>query len=191
MRQHLDAIAASLARLGRNELLDRLNPGTERTALASRLRAAGLAAPTRLCELFEWHDGTRVEPGVILDDVQFFPGFYFCSSGDALTNYGAFRDDPRWQEGWLPIFANGGGDFYAIDLAAVEHDDAPVVGFMLGQPDHPIEYEGLELMFATLAKSFEVGAFFVDERGYLEADDVAHGEVARIFNPRVDLWRTH
>lgn len=38
------------------------------------------------------------------------------SLSDAVANYRSFVADPRWAHGWLPIFANGGGDFYVIDL---------------------------------------------------------------------------
>ena len=44
-----------------------------------------------------------------------FPGLYFLSLGDATANYAAFLGDPRWRRGWLPLFADGGGDFYVLE----------------------------------------------------------------------------
>jgi class 3 adenylate cyclase len=37
-----------------------------------------------------------VTPGTSLDDVHLFPGFYFLSLEDSISNFLAFRDDDRW-----------------------------------------------------------------------------------------------
>jgi hypothetical protein len=91
---------------------------------------------------------------------------------------------------WLPVFANGGGDFYVVDFSSGSDLEHPVVGFMLDEAEHPIEYESLPAMIATIAECFEEGAFFVDDRGYLEVDDGRHVEIARRNNPRLAIWRT-
>jgi hypothetical protein len=185
MRDQLDRVAASLADLNRTQLIARLLPGLPRDEVARRLEQAGVAPATCLVELYSWRGGTRVEPGTPLDDVQFFPGFYFLSLDDAIADYRAFRDDARWNPEWFPIFANGGGDFYAV---VVNEEKCPVVGFIIDEDEQSIEYESLDAMIATLAEDFAEGAFFVDDRGYLEMDSRRHGEIARAHNPTVALW---
>lgn len=184
MIEQLDRIYAQLERLGRDEVIRRLQPALTPDEIQRRLADIGLVAPQDVIELYSWHNGTRVEPGTYLDSVHFFPGFSFLSLDDAVRHYVAFRDDERWDRGWLPIFANGGGDFYAV----VACSPFPVVGFLIDQREHPVEYESLDAMVSTLSESFDQGAFFVDQRGYLESDDRRHAEIARRNNPSVALW---
>ncbi|HET7047734.1 MAG TPA: SMI1/KNR4 family protein [Solirubrobacteraceae bacterium] len=184
MRDELDRVAGALAALDRRELLDRLLPGLPKDEVVRRLEQA-VAPPPCLVELYSWRAGTRAGPDTKLGDIAFFPGFYLLSVDDAIVDYLAFRDHPRWNPDWFPIFANGGGDFYA---AVLSDDKCPIVGFMIDEDEQPIEYETLEAMIATLADCFDQGAFFVDDRGYLQMDSARHGEIARAHNPTVALW---
>lgn len=145
----------------------------------------GLDTPADLEDLYSWRNGTRVEAGSDLDSVQFFPGFYLLSLDDALENYEGFRRDSRWDSAWLPVFANGGGDFYAVNTA---EGSGPIIGFIIDQSEHPVEYEGLGAMLETLADCFTEGVCFVDDRGYLEMDDRRHAAIARRHNANLTLW---
>jgi hypothetical protein len=181
----LETIRKYLGQLGRHEVVERLQPGLELDQIDTRLANAGLGPSAEVGGLYSWRNGTRVEPGTTLDSVQFFPGFWLLSLDDVVSNYLAFRDDSRWSSGWLPIFANGGGDFYAVDL---EQRPSPVIGFMVDSESHPVEYESLAHMLDTLAECFAEGAFFVDDQGNLEMDDSRHAQIARRNNPGVPLW---
>jgi hypothetical protein len=145
-----------------------------------------LTAPPELVALYGWRDGTSTA-GVILDDIHLFPGFYLLSAEDAVTNYQAFLTESRWRTGWLPIFANGGGDFYILDLSS------PVVRrvrhFRIEEPEHPIEFNSLNSFLTTLAYAFDRGITYLDPSGYLEMDDLAFGELAAELNPDVGWWR--
>ena len=188
MVKDLEAILVSLEGLGRRTVLSHLRPGVSQSGIETLFGSIGLSVPTNLAGLYAWRDGTAVEPGEPLDDLQFFPGFYFLSLDDAMASYRRFSGDARWSEGWFPVFANGGGDFYAVDLHHSDESDAPVIGFILDQPEHPIEYQGIASMIATIAACYEEGAFYVDARGYLEMDDERHAVVAKLHNPEVPLW---
>jgi cell wall assembly regulator SMI1 len=181
----LERIEAALRALGRTEALRRLLPGVRPETVRERLGEVGLDACRDLLELYAWHGGTRVDASTTLDDVHMFPGFYLLALDDALANYVAFRDDARWNRDWFPAFANGGGDFYAVWL---KDGAGAVVGFLIDQPEQPVEYESLATMFATLADCYDEGVFFVDDRGYLEMDDARHIDIARRHNPGVALW---
>ena len=189
MRDALDAIEGHLQRLGRERLLARLQPGLLPGAARPRLASIGLAAPASLLALYEWRNGTKVTPGESLDDIHLFPGFYLASLDEAIANHQAFKADPRWSRPWLPLFGNGGGDFYVVDMTGQHDPDAPVLGFLLGEPATVVEYEGIEPMVRTIAECYAEGAFFVDDRGFLEVDDDLHASIAERYNPRVELWR--
>jgi cell wall assembly regulator SMI1 len=105
---------------------------------------------------------------------------------DAIVNYKEFVGDARWEPGWLPVFANGGGDFYFVDLSVM--GSTMVRHFRIEQSEHPVEFLDIESMMATLAAGFERGVFFVDGSGYLEMDDRAFASMAREFNPDVPWW---
>ncbi|MBE1605678.1 hypothetical protein [Actinopolymorpha pittospori] len=122
-----------------------------------------------------------------LDDIHIVPGFYLLSIQDAIANCRAFATDSRWTPGWLPLFANGGGDFYVLDLSSPS--GSPVRHFRIEEPEHPIEFGSLRALLTTLAEAFERGVFFVDPNGYLEMDDVVFGELATELNPDVGWWR--
>jgi hypothetical protein len=185
MIESLEVIRSHLQQLNRCEVLTRLLPGLPPSDTLGRLADVGLAMPPDLHDLYSWRNGTRVEPGTDLDTVHFFPGFWFLSLNDALANYRAFRDDGRWDPSLLPVFANGGGDFYAVNA---REKPFHVVGFLIDQSHQPVEYENLGNMIKTLAECFAEHAFFVDDRGYLEMDDRLHREIARRNNPTISLW---
>jgi cell wall assembly regulator SMI1 len=180
----LDRVDAELRRHHRHVLLGAFGEAITEENFALGLTARGLAGCAELRDLYTWHDGTRTD-GVVLDDIQVFPGFYFLSFADALANYDAFCPDPRWDAGWLPLFASGGGDFYVVDLAGA--DRGAIRHFRIGESVHPVEFASLVDMVATLVAAFESGVFFLD-RGYLEVDDHAFADLAARFNPLVPWW---
>jgi hypothetical protein len=137
--------------------------------------------------LYGWKNGISIACSAVLGDIYFFPGFYLLSIEDAVVNYQAFVTDARWTVGWLPLFADGGGDFYVLDLGwpgggGVRH-------FWIDESEHPIEFRSLQALFVTLAAGFDRGIFFVNPRGYLDMDDLVFGGLAAELNPDVDWWR--
>ena len=175
-----------LEQLGRRRTLDALRDGLDARHTKARLREVRLQTASSLEKLFAWHDGTRTEDAASLDDLHLFPGFYFLSLDDALANYRAFVHDERWAPTWLPVFANGGGDFYVIDLGG---DVSPGIRhFRLEEGEHPLEFLSLGDMMTTLAVAYERGVFFVDSSGYLEMDDASFAAVAAELNPDVRWW---
>lgn len=180
MNADLDSILTSLHEL-RRDVAAKLNPRLTGKKIEEAFQQRGIAAPEALVAIYLWHNGTKVNPGDLLDDLHFFPGFYLLSLEDSLKSYDAFKNDERWDRRWFPVFANGGGDFYAVDCQSGE-----VVGFILGEPEQEVEYECLGAMIKTLRECFEKGIFYVSDEGYLESDDQRHLEIARKHNPRIE-----
>lgn len=182
----LAAIGDALLRLGRRVLLQSLQPGLPGARAHEAFGQVGLNPPPELVTLYGWRNGTSTER-VSLDDIHLFPGFYLLSVDDAVANYQAFVTDSRWRTGWLPVLANGGGDFYVVDLSSSA--SSPVRHFRIDELEHPIEFSSLSSLLETLAEAFERGVFFVDPGGYLEMSDRAFGDLAAELNPDVDWWR--
>ena len=187
LAESLATIDAALQRLDRPTLLRALQPGVAGSEVRASLGSVGLPAPSALEELYGWRDGTSTAGVASVDDIHLVPGFYLLSLEDAIANYRAFAADPRWEAGWLPIFANGGGDFYVVDLSSP--GESPMRHFRIDEAEHPIEFSSLGAMLATVAHGFERGTFFVDPDGYLEMDDLAFGALAAELNPDVEWWR--
>lgn len=177
----------ALSRLGREALLQSLQIGLSADAVRSKLASAGLSCTPELEAVYGWRNGTASDSPASLDDIQLFPGFHLLSLEDAVTNYRALVVDDRWTTGWLPVFANGGGDFYVVDLSptgagAVRH-------FWIDEAEHPIEFSSLSAMMATLAQGFARGIVCLDPNGYLERDDMVFGRLATDMNPDIAYWR--
>lgn len=182
----LESIESGLLALGRQSAVAALAAGLNARQVHELLASEGLAAPDEFAELYGWHNGMTISDTSVLDDVQLFPGFYFLSLEDAFANLRAFRSDGRWHAKWLPVFANGGGDFYVVDLS--QADAGPVRHFRIEYSVHPVEFNSLSSMFATINKAIEQGIVCVDEAGYLEMDDFAFGRIASDLNPGVEWW---
>lgn len=183
----LTTIEAALQRLGRGILIQSLRSGISIKTLRSQLTAAELSSSAELESLYGWRNGTSAEIDASLDDVHIFPGFYLLSIEEAIANYHSFVADSRWTPGWLPIFGNGGGDFYVYDMNSPPAH--PVRHFRIEEAEHPVEFGSLEAMMTTLAEAFQRGVFFVDSNSYLEMDDLAFGELAAELNPEIDWWQ--
>lgn len=187
LRTSLDGILAHLVTLGR-PVTQVLKDGLPEGHAARRASGAGLVLPADVAGLYEWRDGTLDYPGAMLDDIHIIPGVYFPSLDETLSNHTAFRDDERWDPSWLPLLANGGGDFFAVDCSGNPGSWGQVSHFMLGEPEHPMLYLSVSSMFATFAEAFNRGIFFPHPSGFLEADDDAYAQLARMMNPEARGW---
>lgn len=175
---YLDAILGFLRGLER-AVTDLFLPGLDGDEVRRSTGAVGLSVPNELVELYACHNGTAVLSGDYLDDLHFFPGFYWLSLGDGLEVYRSISNDRRWDARWFPLFSNGGGDFYAAICDPSSPLHGAVVGFMVGEDEHPIEYASISSMLKVILRCYEEGVFFVSTQGYLEANDPAHEAIAQ------------
>ena len=116
------------------------------------------------------------------------PGFYLLSLDDAIANYRAFAADPRWRFGWLPLFADGGGDFYVVELG--REQSGAVRRFRIDEAEHPIEFATVGDFLGTLAAAFDEGVFLAFDEGGVDMNDELFARLARRLNPDVSRWRT-
>lgn len=180
----LRTIEAALKRLSRAKLLGSLQPGLQPGRVRAVLKKSKLASDSQLEGLLAWRDGTETE-GTVLGEIWLFPGFYMLSLEDAISNHRAFVHDQRWTPSWLPIFADGGGDFYFVDLA---EPVSQVRRFRLEESEYPAEFDSIASMMMTVAAAYQQGVFYVDPQGGLEFDSEKFAILARDYNPTVDWW---
>ncbi len=186
LRESLISVEATLAHLER-KVVQLLRPGLSQGEIESRLAVRHFPSIEEVVDLYEWRDGTDATTGLALDDLHLVPGFYLLSLHDALANFDTFTKSPRWNTSWLPVLANGGGDFLALDTSG-SAGATPVHHLRIEESKHPIEYNSLADMFATFVAAYEQGIFYVDSHGYLEMDDNAYASLAAALNPTVPWW---
>ena len=188
MTDALDRVVAHLRRLGRGAP-DRLQKGLSREELAKWESQLPFALTRELEVIYQWHNGTKDQPGDLLETLYLFPGFYFVPIQEALQIYHAESVNPEWLETWFPVFANGGGDFYLIPCAREKLDATPVIGWIHGEPEKIEEYESLTAMARTLDECFARKAFYLNDEDMMDIDDDRHRVIANRFNPTIPEWQ--
>lgn len=177
----VDSIFGHLRQLG-SMIPSRRRTGLRPESIKKAMQNQGLDAPDELIALYAYCDGTSTQEGEILGEIQLFPGFYWMSLDDALATYRGVSKSVEWGGSWLPIFANGGGDFYAVVCDSDSPYFGEIVGFVLGEPGQIIEFKNIVSLLETIERSFADGVFFISEGG-LKADYPRMRTIAREIQP--------
>lgn len=136
--------------------------------------------------LYTWRNGSEDSEEITLGGLAFFPGFYLMSLEESIQTYMELRARNGWDKSWFPIFASGGGDFYAMNLAP--EAQGQILGFYVFEEEGQVEYRSLKSMLATLKACYEQGIIFRNEQGYLDMDYRKHAEIAHDINPDLKIW---
>jgi hypothetical protein len=185
--QHALARFDAALRLGTPpSALQLLKPGVNADLVRDGLALYGLLTNAQLEALYGWHNGTNSNPGTVLGSMWLLPGFYLLGLDEAIANHTSFKDDSRWDPQWFPVFADGGGDFYIMDLSPKA---APAIRrFYLEGTEQPLHYESLAALIDTAAAALEAGAIYVDETGFVDVDADAFAIIAARLNPNIPWW---
>jgi cell wall assembly regulator SMI1 len=189
LHKALHEVVAHLTRLGRS-VVSQLQPGLSDQDVA-RVEAT---LPFQLTEevraVYRFCNGIALDPTKVLGHQWFFPGFYLPSLEHARERFEGRKLAAQWRKGWFPLFEDGAGDFYIVPCKKKPLDRAPVIGFIHGEPEQPIEYLDVTTMIETLADCYAQGAFFVNQEDMLDVDDDAQERIARQHNPGLDVWQS-
>lgn len=179
----LSGLEVNLERLGRRTLMQALQPGIGSDEVGMLLEGAGLPSDECVEALYSWRNGTQTTD-VTIDEIAIFPGFYLLSLEDAVITYRTMAvAGPRWDAVWLPVFADGGGDYYVVELGG--QSSGWVRHFQIDELEHPYEFRSLTEMVVTLAAAFDQNVFIVDSDGYLEMNDLRFVELVAELNPEM------
>ena len=183
--QLLNEIEKSLQQLD-HSCVEHLNPGLTSQKIQELFEEIPLQLNQDLHALYTWRNGSKDSDGITLGELAFFPGFYLMSLEESIQTYLELRARDVWNKFWFPIFASGGGDFYAMNLAP--EGQGQILGFYVFEEEAQVEYRSLESMLATLKACYEQGIIFRNEQGYLDMDYRKHAEIAHEINPDVKIW---
>ena len=183
--QLLNEIEKSLQQLD-HPCVDHLNPGLSSLKIQELFEEIPLQPNQDLHALYAWRNGSKDSDGITLGELAFFPGFYLMSLEESIQTYLELKETDDWEKSWFPIFASGGGDFYAMILAP--EAQGKILGFYVFEEEAQVEYLSLKSMLATLKTCYEQGIIFRNEQGYLDMDYRKHAEVAHEINPDVKIW---
>jgi hypothetical protein len=182
--ENMNKIVAQLTRLQR-PVVKLLQPGLSLDEIAQYEKKLSFKLTPELILLYQLKNGTTAPENTPLEDMWFFPGFYFLSLGEAADVCLRRQRSRQWKKDGFPVFADGGGDFYVVSCDA--KSPAGVIGFMHGEPEQEVEYQSLAAMFETIAECLIEGAFFVKNDDF-EIDDAKHEQIAAKLNPNVAFW---
>ena len=183
--QLLNEIEKSLQQLD-HSCLDHLNLGITSLKIQELFEEIPLQPNQDLRALYTWRNGSKDCEGITLGELAFFPGFYLMSLEESIQTYLELRETDAWGKSWFPIFASGGGDFYAMNLAP--EAQGQILGFYVFEEEAQVEYRSLKSMLATLKACYEQGIIFRNEQGYLDMDYRKHAEIAHDINPDLKIW---
>ena len=183
--QLLNEIEKSLQQLD-HSCVDHLNPGITSLKIQELFEEIPLQPNQDLHALYAWRNGSKDSEGITLGELAFFPGFYLMSLEESIQTYLELRERYGWDKSWFPIFASGGGDFYAMNLAS--EAQGQILGFYVFEEEPQVEYRSLKSMLTTFKVCYEQGIIFRNEQGYLDMDYRKHAEVAHEINPDVKMW---
>ena len=183
--QLLNEIEKSLQKL-HHSCVDHLNPGISSQQIQELFEEIPLQPTQDLRALYTWRNGSEDSEGITLGELAFFPGFYLMSLEESIQTYLELRERNGWDKFWFPIFASGGGDFYAMNLAP--ESQGQILGFYVFEEEAQVEYRSLKSMLATLKVCYEQGIIFRNEQGYLDMDYREHAEIAHDINPDLKIW---
>ena len=183
--QLLNEIEKSLQQLD-HSCVDHLNPGITSLKIQELFEEIPLQPNQDLRTLYTWRNGSKDCEGITLGELAFFPGFYLMSLEESIQTYLELIETDTWEKSWFPIFASGGGDFYAMILAP--EAQGQILGFYVFEEEAQVEYRSLKSMLTTFKVCYEQGIIFRNEQGYLDMDYRKHAEIAHELNPDLQIW---
>ena len=184
--QLLNEIEKSLQQLD-YPCVDHLNSGLSSQKTQELFEEIPLQPTQDLCALYTWRNGSKDSEGITLGELAFFPGFYLMSLEESIQTYLELRERNAWDKFWFPIFASGGGDFYAMNLAP--EAQGQIHGVYVYEEEPQVEYRSLKSMLTTFKVCYEQGVIFRNKQGYLDMDYRKHAEIAHEINPEVKIWQ--
>ncbi len=157
--------------------------------IEEKMKCLPFQLPEEVARLYKWRNGTRIDTGATYDDLNFFPGFYLMALEEAIEQYLPRQEAVEWKPGWLPLFENGGGDFYQSICLPGPVPTAEIVGWIHGEPDQDVEYLSLTTMCQTILTAFDQGVIHLDGDNLLQCDDFQYSIIGHRYNPGLGAWQ--
>lgn len=194
-----DALKRILSWLQQNQLecAELLQPGLTTEEINEKVSGLPFQLPKEVYELYQWHNGTS-------SDTEFFPGYWFIPLELAVETYyenmsiegknkKSYEKDNNldklpyvecWNQYWFPLFELD-GQVYLLACNDNPQDTATVWNYFPEFVHPELRYENLTAMMLTIAGCYETGAYYLNEEGFLEEDELQAAQIRRKHNPRL------
>jgi hypothetical protein len=162
-------------------------PGLQPNEIQAVEEELGFNLPKEIYELYKWRNGTEEDAKALcFPTMQFLPltvavknsqawNKFILEEKNIVENYEFYRVNP------LFIFLQDNCNYCAISLIECQEEKLPVVTLQEGEsPD--VFYTSLTNMMLTLAECYEIGAYYLDEDGYVCEDKYKTAQVLRKHN---------
>jgi hypothetical protein len=164
VRAGVQGLLGHLDRLNRQQALNLVLPALSRDEVAADLEAVGITGTDPILDWYTSWGGQT--PGGVLGVMDVLPGFYALSLADSLAHRG---EHPEWSGGWLPILADGGGDYYVADSSTT---GAPVLRLRYDDPQPERLSNSLTSFLVAANRAFDQQVIYVSD-GFLDQDEEA------------------
>ncbi len=164
VRTGVQGLLGHLDRLNRQQALNCVLPPPSSDEVVAGLHAAGVAG---IDPVLDWYASWGGQTGGgLLGMMDVLPGFYALSLADALAHR---SQHPEWSGGWLPILADGGGDYYVADTS---YSEAPVLRHRSDDLEPERVSDSLISFLVAANRAFDVQVIYVSG-GSLDQDEEA------------------
>ncbi|MEL6462495.1 MAG: hypothetical protein AAFQ91_30445 [Cyanobacteria bacterium J06621_15] len=156
--------------------VESLQPGLTIEEIDEKVKDLPFRLTQEVYELYQWRNG------MIDDGSCFFIYYRFIPLEEAIEHSRTVMEDIRllFPFGWFPIFEFE-GDYSAI-ICAEEKTEYSLILDMY-EDDTNIAHPSLTNMMCCIAECYETGAYYIDESGYLEENEVAAKNILLKYNP--------
>ena len=158
--------------------IESLQPGLTIEEIEEKAKDLPFRLTQEVYELYQWRNG------MIDDGSCFFSAFRFIPLEEAIKYSKSVVEDIEifFPFGWLPIFEFE-GDYSAVICAEEKTESSLILDIY---EDTNIAHQSLTNMMCCIAECYETGAFYIDESGNLEENEVAK-DIYRKYEPDLNL----
>ncbi len=173
---------------------EKLQPGLSDRELAEFETRLGFELPETFKDLYSWKNGQSPDC---------MAGFQFNYSLMRLADIESTREILRenksshkepdwWDEKWIPILDNGGGDNLCVDMAGSSPEGTPgqIITFWHDWEVRSIQYPKLETLLSLFVESLEKNMWIEKGNDFHPRDDDNWSEFVDRALPRYPMDRT-
>jgi len=175
-----------------NSLYKKLNKGHTRDEIIAKMNSIDISVPEDLIELYSWHNGIKVKDEA-LGGLWLFPlAIFFCME-DSIKFYNNINNtNEYWKPKMFPVFGDGGGDFYLIDLDVHSQNYGQYFYYCLSDPffDGIISiFDTTESALKTIYECYKRDVLVKEENSdILNFNNKEYFKTGKKINPRSTFW---
>ena len=174
-------------------IFDKLQVGLDFDEIDSLLKPEGINnAELRL--LYKWRNGIKDLQNYTIDELELFPEGIMLSLSGSLSHYEIYTQVEKiWDKSLFPIFTNGGGDYFLLDIESESKTEGMVFLYApsLLLSDSPVTiYDSIENLIDTVLECFKHHAYKLsNEKNIVIVDYDLRQKISKNKNPESIYWK--